>query len=293
MNDDQKTFLASAIVVGTGALWGVYWLPVRRLAEAGLPGAWGTLAAVLVAAVLLLPGALKHRGELRNASPVALFYTALGGAAFVLYSVGLIYGRVAIIILLFYLTPVWSTVIDRYIRGQRSTVSRLLAIVLGLVGLVVMLGANGEVPMPRNLGEWLALLSGILWSISSTGIRYKSGLGAIAAGFVFVLGACAGAFFLIPFLAPLPESLALGPVIGWGIATGSLWWAVFMTALMWATARLEPARVGILLMSEILVGAFSGAMLAGEHLDRAEMAGGALVLTAAILEIWSNRKKPM
>ena len=177
--------------------------------------------------------------------------------------------------------------------GQRSTPSRILAIVLGLAGLAVMLGAEGEAPMPRNLGEWLALLSGILWSISSTGIRYKSNLGAIEAGFVFVLGACAGAMLLIPFLTPLPEYFAPGPAIGWGIAAGSLWWAVFMTALMWATARLEPARVGILLMSEVLVGAFSGAVLAGEHLGHIELAGGALVLCAAMLEIWSERKKPV
>ena len=101
MNDDRATFLASAIVVGTGALWGLYWIPVRRLAEAGLPGAWGTLAAVAVAAVLMAPVALRRRRELRRAQPRALFFTALGGAAFVLYSVGLVYGRVAIIILLF------------------------------------------------------------------------------------------------------------------------------------------------------------------------------------------------
>lgn len=208
MNDDRTTFLASAIVVGTGALWGFYWLPIRRLAEAGLPGAWGTLAAVLLAAIVLAPGALKRRAELRKAPPVALFYIALGGAAFVLYSVGLVYGRVAIIILLFYLTPVWSTLIGRYVMGQRSTPSRILAIVIGLAGLAVMLGADGEIPMPRNLGEWLALLSGILWSVSSTGIRYKSELGAVEAGFVFLLGACGGALLLAPFLAPFPESLS-------------------------------------------------------------------------------------
>ncbi len=292
MENDRAVSLVSAIVVGTGALWGGYWIPVRRLAEAGLPGAWGTLAAVLVAAILMAPIAIRRRRDLRKVRPRAVFFTALGGAAFVLYSVGLVYGRVAIIILLFYLTPVWSTLIGRYVMGWRSPPSRLLAIALGLVGLAIMLGANGDVPLPRNMGEWFALLSGVLWSVSSTGIRSGTGMEATEAGFVFVLGACAGALVLAPVLAPLPVEIDLGPAISWGIAAGALWWAVFMTALMWATARLEPARTGILLMPEVLVRALSGAMLAGEHLSRIEMAGGALVLGAAALEIWSSRKAP-
>ncbi len=224
--------------------------------------------------------------------PRAFFFTALGGAAFVLYSVGLVYGRVAIIIMLFYLTPVWSTLIGCYVMGWRSPPSRLLAIAFGLVGLAIMLGANGDFPLPRNIGEWFALLSGMLWSVSSTGIRSGTGMEATEAGFVFVLGACAGALVLAPALAPLPVEIDVGPAISWGIGAGALWWAVSMTALMWATARLEPTRIGILLMPEVLVGALSGAMLAGEHLSRIEMAGGALVLGAAALEIWSTKKAP-
>lgn len=292
MKDDRAASLASAIVVGTGAIWGFYWLPVRQLAEAGLPGAWGTLAAVTVALVLMLPAAFHRRAGLQKAPFSVLFYTALGGGAFALYSVALLYGRVAIIILLFYLTPVWSTLIARYVMGWRTPPARVLAMALGLAGLAIMLSANGELPFPRTIGEWFGLLSGVLWSVSSTGIRSGSGLRAMEAGFAFALGACAAALVLVPVLAPLPQDIALGPAVGWGLAAGGLWWTLSMTALMWATARLEPTRVGILLMSEVLVGAISGALLAGETLGAVEIAGGALVLVAAVLEIGSARKAP-
>lgn len=292
MKDDRAIYLASALVVGTGALWGLYWLPVRRLADAGLPGAWGTLAAAMVAAVVMAPLAVLRWHELRRAPPRALFFTALGGAAFVLYSVGLLYGRVAIIILLFYLTPVWSTLIGRFVMGWRSPPTRTAAIVIGLAGLAIILGAGGGVMLPSSLGEWLALLSGVLWSVASTGIRVTPGMHAAEAGFVFVLGAFAGALVLAPFLAPVPAGVAVGPALGWGIAAGALWWAAFMTALMWATSRLDPTRVGILLMSEVLVGALSGVMLAGEHLGPSELGGGALILAAALLELWPVRAGP-
>lgn len=293
MQRDLTTFVASLVVVGTGALWGLYWLPVRRIADVALPGAWGTLAIVVAAAMLLSPAAVLGRRRLAGADPRALASIALGGAAFMLYSVGFVYGRVAIIILLFFLTPVWSTLIGRYVMGWRIRPLRVLAIIVGIVGLAVMLGAQGQVPLPRSAGEWLALLSGLLWSVATTGIRSRPSLAPGEAAFVFALGACAGGVVLAPLLAPLPASVAAGSVvatIGWALLAGGLWWGLSIAGLMWAAARLEPARVGLLLMTEVLVGAASAALIAGEYLGAFEVAGGALVLCAGILEIWPARR---
>jgi drug/metabolite transporter (DMT)-like permease len=289
VSSDRTTRIAGSIVAGTGALWGLYWVPARRLAEIALPGAWGALAIVAAAMVLLMPLAWRRRHELVDADPWALASVALGGAAFVLYSVGFVYGRVAIVILLFFLTPVWSTLIGRYVMGWRLSPSRAAAIAVGVSGLAVMLASDGAVPVPRGAGEWLALLSGILWSIATTGIRTKSKLGPVAAAFVFASGAVAGALLLAPFLEPLPVAVPrthVLPAIGWTVAAGGLWWGVSMTGLMWSTVRLEPARVGLLLMTEIVVGALSAAFLAGERLGSWEIVGGALVLCASVLDVW-------
>ncbi|MEP3438659.1 MAG: EamA family transporter [Hoeflea sp.] len=145
----QNTSLATAVVIFTGALWGLYWIPVRSLTGNGLAGAWGTVAITLAGALLLSPMAIVKRRELLRTDPLALASIALGGAAFALYSVGFVYGRVAIVILLYFLTPVWSTLIGRYVMGWRTTRLRVLSIVVGLAGLSVMLGANGEIPLPR------------------------------------------------------------------------------------------------------------------------------------------------
>jgi drug/metabolite transporter (DMT)-like permease len=181
MHTGRTPRIASWIVAATGALWGLYWFPARRLAEIALPGAWGALAIVAAALVLLAPLALRRRRELADADPWALASVALGGVAFVLYSVGFVYARVAIVILLVYLTPVWSTLIERYVMGWHLPRRRAIAIAIGLAGLVVMLAGDGAVPVPCGPGEWLALLSGIVWSIATTGIRTKSTLGPVAA----------------------------------------------------------------------------------------------------------------
>jgi drug/metabolite transporter (DMT)-like permease len=294
MHGDRTTRLASLIVVATGALWGFYWLPVRHLAEIGLPGAWGTAAIVAAAACLLAPVARGRRRRLAGAEPSALAAIALGGVAFALYSVGFVYGRVAVVILLFFLTPVWSTLIARYVLGWPTPRLRVAAIGVGLAGLGVMLGADGDLPLPRGAGEWLALSSGVLWSIATTGIRTRSILAPADAAFVFALGALAGALVLAPLLEPWPSAIAADVVastIGWAIAAGGLWWGLSMAGLMWATARVEPARVGILLMTEVVVGALSAAALAGEQLGPRELAGGALVLGAGLLELWPVQRR--
>ncbi len=296
MRKDRTTILATLFVVGTGVLWGFYWLPVRRVAEVALPGAWGTLAIVAVATLLLTPFALKGRRRLARSSPLALLSIALGGVAFVLYSVGFVYGRVAIIILLFFLTPVWSTLIGRYVMGWPTPRLRVAAIVVGVAGLVLMLGADGAFPVPRGTGEWLALASGVLWSIATTGIHAKAQTGPGETAFVFAAGACAGAVLLAPALEPFPGAIPLAslvPALVWILVAGGLWWGMSMAALMWATARLEPARVGILLMTEVLVGTISAAVIAGERLGTLEIVGGAMVVSAGVLEVWPIRGRTL
>ena len=292
MSKHFVTLFASAVTVWTGMFWGVYWLPVRALADMGLAGAWGTLAITLAAAAVLAPFALADRRRLAEVDPLALVSIALGGAAFALYSVGFLYGRVAIIILLWFLSPVWSTLIGRFIMRWPTPRLRVAAIVVGLAGLVLILGANGQAPWPRGVGEWMSLVGGVLWSISTTGIRTKSDIDPLPAAFVFAIGATVAALALAPMLAPSPSLDAhdAARMIGLGLATGGLWWGASIAGLMWATTRLDPARVAILLMTEVLAGALSAAFLADERLRAAEMAGGILVLCAGVLEIWPTRR---
>ncbi|MXN63896.1 EamA family transporter [Stappia sp. GBMRC 2046] len=293
MMNERVTLLATAIVVFTGALWGLYWLPVRSLAETGLPGAWGTVAITTAAVLLLSPLAFMRRRQFARSNRVALASIALGGAAFALYSIGFVYGRVAIIILLYFLTPVWSTLIGRYVMGWHTSRLRVLAILVGLAGLSVMLGADGDLPVPQGVGEWMALIAGILWSVATTGMRAKSDLEPVAAAFVFAIGATVSALLLAPFLELWPGGISgegLAALLGLAFATGGIWWGLSVASLMWATVRLEPARVGILLMTEVVVGAGSAAVFAAEHLDPLEIAGGALVLCAGVLEVWPARR---
>lgn len=293
MNRVENAPLPTLVVAATGILWGFYWVPVRELSELGVSGAWGTAAIAFSGAVALFPWLVFKRqlSVVFRSDPSVLFFIALGGGAFALYSIGFLYGQVAIVVLLYFLTPVWSAMIAKFVLGWATPRLRVVAIVVGLIGLGVMLGGDGTVPYPEGLGEWMGFLAGLVWSVASTGIRTRSTLPPASAAFVFTVGACVTASLLAPFLAPFDASLvtAIGPVLGVAFLTGVMWWAISVAALLWSTMQLEPTRVGILLMSEVLVGAITAAIFAGETLSAPELLGGFLVLVAGILEVWPVR----
>ncbi len=284
----SRISVASIAVVLSGIVWGFYWVPVRWLERAGMTGAWGTVAITLAGCVALAPLMLRFRDGLARADRVGLAAIAFGGAGFALYSIALIYGRVTIVVLLFFLTPVWSTLIARYLLGWKTPVLRLVAIFAGLAGLGVMLGASGDWPIPRRLGEWLGLISGMMWAVGSTGMKMRADVSPLPSAFMFVCGAALMSCAVVPFLPGTP--VVSGPVFLIAAGTGVIWWGASIAALMWATRQLDPARVGILLMSEVIVAALSAALLAGEHLSTREIIGGALVVGAGMLEVWPVRR---
>ena len=283
---------ASLGVALIAAAWGLYWLPVRALDDAGLGGAWGTVAITGLAALSLAPFALRQYRAAGRADPLALAAIALGGAAFALYSIGFLYGRVAIVVLFYLLTPVWSTLLARFAMGWAVPRLRWAALALGLGGLVLLLGPAEGAPLPRDAGEWLGLVAGFLWSVATVGMRARPAVPPALASAVMAAGGAATALILAPVFGPAPVDVTvLALPVAW--ATGVLWYGVLMLGLMWAAARLDPARVGILLMAEVLVGAVSAAWLAGEWLTGAELAGGALIVAAGIVEMRPARAPRM
>ena len=284
-------FLASAIVLATGMFWGIYWLPVRAIADLGLDGAWGTGAITLAAVLFLLPFALAKKSALREANLVGVASVALGGGAFALYSIGFLYGKVALVVLLWFFSPVWSVLIAKYLLRWQVPKLRLIAIAVGLCGLFIMLGGDGGIPVPGSLGEWMAFIGGLLWALATAGMRLKSQLPPAPAALLFALGAAATSFLFAPFLEPVPRVALsdLSTMVANVLLTGGLWWGASIAALMWATVRLDPARVGILLMTEGIFGAVTAAIFAGESLSPSEMIGGSLVVLCGLLEVWPTK----
>ena len=276
------------IVVG-GTLWGIYWLPLRALGEQGLGPGWSGAALYSILLVLLAPFAYRRRRELKAGGLALLLTGLLTGAAFALYAAAILLTEVVRVLLLFYLTPVWSTLLGMFLLGERLTLNRALALAVGFVGLLVVLGLGSQIPWPRNVGDWMALAAGILWAYGSLRVYRGGQTATFEQIFVFVFGGAVTSVACIvlftDLMGPPPTEAQLAGIIPW-VAVASLLMIPMLALTIWPATRLSPARIGILLMAEIVVGVSSAALLSGEPFGLRELSGTLLILAAGIVEVW-------
>jgi len=272
-----------AILLST-VLWGTLWIPVRRLHELGSEGeAWTTIGFVIPLA-FLLPAAIRRRHrillalrDLGNAG----FWLALGIA---LYVEGVTRGEVARVILLFYLTPVWSTLLARIVLGDAITRRRFVTMVLGVAGMLVIFGAEGGYPVPRSSADWMGLVAGFAWGVALVFSRREKPqplFDRLFVHFVFL----GPVFFCVTLLPgggspPNFELTSSAELLGWAVALALGW----MLPVLWLTSvgasQVPPGRFAILLMFEVVVGLTTAALLTEERLAPREYIGALLILSA-------------
>jgi drug/metabolite transporter (DMT)-like permease len=271
-------------------LWGTLWIPVRHLRELGSEGeAWTTIGFVIPLAVLL-PAAIRRRhrtlAALRELG-AAGFWLSLGIA---LYAVGVARGEVARVILLFYLTPVWSTLLARIVLGDAITGRRSATMVLGVAGMLVIFGTGGGYPVPRSSADWMGLVAGLAWAVALVCSRRGTPqplFDRLFVHFVFLGPVFLAVTLLVPGGGP-PASFTLTSSpesLGW-VMVFALGW---MLPVMWLTligaSRVPPGRFAILLMFEVVVGLTTAALLTEERLTAREYVGALLILGGIATEI--------
>jgi drug/metabolite transporter (DMT)-like permease len=181
----NTTFLAFVIVLCTGVFWGVCWFPVRAIAELGLDGAWGTGAINLAAMLFLLPFLLAKTHVFRN-SGFGVDVARRCRLRALRHRVSLRQSHA--VRPLWFFSPIWSVLIANFVLRWQVPTLRLVAIGMGLVRLFIMLGGEGDVPVPHSLGEWMAFIGGLIWADATAGIRLKSRRAAAACGISVCLG---------------------------------------------------------------------------------------------------------
>ncbi|WP_223427323.1 EamA family transporter [Tateyamaria pelophila] len=89
------------------------------------------------------------------------------GGAFSRYASSLLLTDVVRALLPFHLTPIWGTALRVFFLGEMLPWTRVANLLMALAGLLVVLGIGDTVPLPRNSGDWPALLSGVCRAIGA------------------------------------------------------------------------------------------------------------------------------
>lgn len=264
-------------------LWGLFWWPLKSFELAGIHVSFVQMFVYGIATLVLLPFAWRSLPQWRDQFGLLLLICLLGGWANASFATSLAEGNVVRVMLLFYLAPVWTILAARIFLAESFTPVRLGALTLALIGLIATLGGTALFSTPLSLVDLLALSSGLAFALNNIAIRVGHTLPElIRAAAVFV--GCAvislGWVCWSGRSVPIFDSTHILALLGLGL----LWVIPGTLATFYGVARLDAGKAAILLLAELVVGVFTAVLIGGEHLSMKEVVGGALILSAALIE---------
>lgn len=283
--------MASIAMVIAASIWGLYWAPIHYLEGIGISGTSAVALINAIPAVVLLTIAAIQRKEQRGTFWRATAVGIVAGLGFAFYSIGIVYGSVVRTTLLFYLTPIWSTIIGILWLSEPTNWRRWAAIATGLAGLSLLM--SGGVKMQIGIGDVFALASGLFWAVAATLIRANPNLplpsmagaqflstAVITMSVGYVLGALAPAFPALTSALPFAATVTL------------IFFLPSVIAIFWAQKLLFPGRAGLLMMSEALVAVITAAFwFPDERLHIVQWVGAAMIVSTFFIETVGTSQK--
>lgn len=295
---------AWAVVAGA-AVWGLFWIPLRYLEQAGIPGLWA-VALVLAAAVIPALIVTRCKGELRELASTQGWPIGMAlGLATVLYFTAVLYTDVIRAIFLFYLLPLWTTLSARIVYGEHIRREQLWVIGAAVLGVWLLLGGGFAVPVPENVGDWCAIASGFCWGVSLSLLRGKQGTPAFASTAAAIVSG-----FVLASLCAVVLQFGLGGSVATGLADKTLQApidftktvplaAVFGAAVLfpsmlgqiWGARRIPAPTAALLTMTEIVVATTSAGWLVGTDLTLISLLGGGIIVVAVCIDLTTKRNQ--
>lgn len=280
MTTAREGRVAVATLVSGATVWGLIWYPYRALAEGGLPGAPAATATYLIALALVLPFVRGWSRQPRTLGGLALL-ALITGWSNIGFTLGVIYGDVVRVVLLFYLSPLWTMLFARVLVGEALTGRGYGVMAMALAGAGVMLWnpAVGA-PLPQDAAEWMALTAGVAFAASNVLSRRLAAVpDAVRACAVFagcsVVGLAATAW--APAGATWPEEGGVVLLVLLGVVL-----AAVNLSVQYGLARVPANRAVVIYLFELVVTASAAWWLVGDVMTVREWVGGGLIVAAGL-----------
>ncbi|MDP1557698.1 MAG: DMT family transporter [Nitrosomonas sp.] len=282
----------TALLFGA-AMWGVAWYPYRLLEQAGISGELSTTITYFIA--LLLGLALFHRSirlaSIFNGKAHLLFWICFfSGWGNITYILGILFGEIMRVLLLFYLAPLWTIFFARLLLNERLSLQGYGVIALSLTGAVTMLWQpGGHLPLPASYGDWMGLLGGFMFALVNVLVRkdqyHSIQLKSVA---IWLGGALVG--LICSLVIGLPLIISDISVNTWLLLLGVGFMMFFMSiVLQYGLTRIPANRAIVILLFELVVAAIAAYFLVNEGLSRTEWIGGLMIVSASLFSTKMNR----
>ena len=278
----QSQFAVFGLLFGAFC-WGVIWYPYRIMQEAGVSGVVSSLYTYLIALTIAALVFHKHwRGVFKQ--PKSIVWLALvAGWTNLSYVLAIIDGEVMRVMLLFYLSPLWTLILAHFWLKERTNWQGVVIIVLSLIGAFTMFWQVDALPLPNNNAEWLALSSGMGFALTNVITRHSTHLSIPAKSISVWVG--------VVVMSLLFMGIQNQTMLNLDLMDASKWLIMVMIALLLMSAtflvqfgitHVPVTKASVLFMFELLVAAVASYYLTDETLSLREWLGGGLIIIAAL-----------
>ena len=278
----QSQFAVFGLLFGAFC-WGVIWYPYRIMQEAGVSGVVSSLYTYLIALTIAALVFHKHwRGVFKQ--PKSIVWLALvAGWTNLSYVLAIIDGEVMRVMLLFYLSPLWTLILAHFWLKERTNWQGVVIIVLSLIGAFTMFWQVDALPLPNNNAEWLALSSGMGFALTNVITRHSTHLSIPAKSISVWVG--------VVVMSLLFMAIQNQTMLNLDLMDASKWLIMVMIALLLMSAtflvqfgitHVPVTKASVLFMFELVVAAVASYYLTDETLSLREWLGGGLIIIAAL-----------
>ncbi len=277
-------------------LWGIIWYPYRVMEAAGLPAPVATTCSYLVA-VLFAAITFRNVGHELIRFPKALFFIGItAGITNVAYLVAIMEAEVVRVVLLFYMAPLWTVPLARFLLNEKISAIGACTIALAMAGAGVMLWRPElGAPLPKNPHEWLGMLGGFTFALSNVLVRREGRATAEAKSLAGAIGVVIVAF-------PVALLVVKTPLTSWPDLFVPYWWLIGIigivlmsssVAMQFGLTKMAANRAAVILLFELIVAAIAAHFLANEVSRLQDWIGGCMIISAGLLAAYHEPHIPV
>lgn len=267
------------------SVWGIIWYPYRLLEQAGISGVASSFYTYSIAVLLGSALFARHWRGMRQLPASTIWLVLAAGWTNLAYVLAVIDGEVMRVMLLFYLSPLWTLILAHFWLHERTGKRGTIAIASSLIGAFIMLWqpATGF-PLPENYSEWMALSAGIGFALTNVLTRKSSHLSLRTKSMSIWIGVMIMATLFMPFqTVPIPTPGVFSST-QW-LALGGVGVLLMLATLMvqYGITHMPVTRASVIFLFEVVVAAVASYYLADEAMTLREWIGGSLIVVAALL----------
>lgn len=292
-NSNNKNFFAVFGLLFGALCWGIIWFPYRIMSDAGVSGVVSSFYTYGIATVLAAIYFAKYwRGLFRL--PLSIVWLSIvAGWTNLSYVLAIIDGEVMRVMLLFYLSPIWTLILAHFWLKEKTHMAGVVAIVASLLGAFIMLHdpATSSFPAPGNTAEWLALSSGFGFSLTNVITRKSSHLSLCAKSFALWIGVIMVSLLAVPIMQlsfPSPMAFSSANWLIMGLIAILLIAATLF--VQYGVTQVKATRASVLFLFELVVAAIAAYYLAHETMSINEWIGGGLIVVAAMFAAINHKE---